>query len=297
MPQQPVDVQFLKEIPIFGSLTDTELEAILSAPENGIEDYEPKQIIIREMEIADCMYVVLEGSVDVSLRGEGIGGREVTIATLRPGDFFGEQALEENTTTGRRKATVRALQKSKLFRIDKKHVRMGLERSRDPEDDKTSLTSMTSLTLSTPQDREVRELLRSVRLFQSLTDAELSNVRHWTEVLEVGPGDFVLKETEHGNCMYVVLDGIVEIFTLDDDGKIVILAVHERGNYFGEQALMPGSTGERNAYARTQGPARLIKVPKEYFRLVLNRDSAVAQALLKLGQAQKKQRDEAHKRR
>ena len=40
---------------------------------------------------------------------------------------------------------------------------------------------------------------------------------------------------------------------------------------------------------------RLIKVPKEYFRLILNRDSEVAQTLLKIGQQQRKQRSDIQK--
>ena len=52
------------------------------------------------------MYIVLEGTVEVSIRGVS-GGREITIATLNAGDFFGEQSLLPGGT-GRRNASVRA---------------------------------------------------------------------------------------------------------------------------------------------------------------------------------------------
>lgn len=288
MPAKTVDVQTLRKVPIFSSMSDAELQAIIDAPENSLQEFESKQIVIREMEIAECMYVILEGSVEVSLRGADNFGREIVIATLRAGDFFGEQALAENTTTGRRSASVRCQQAAKLFRIDKKHVRLGLKRDTAGNEDAT-------ITRTSAKDREVRDLVTKMRLFQSLTEAELSSIGTWTEVIKVGPGDFVLKESEKADCLYVVLEGTVEIFTLDDDGKVSILATHQRGSYFGEQALMPGSDGKRNAYARSNGLARLIRVPKAYFRLILNRDSEVAQALLKIGQAQKKQRDTFHK--
>jgi len=286
MAEKKIDVEFLRRIPIFGSMSDAELKGILNAPENRVEEFGPKQVIVREMEVADSMYVVLEGAAEVLLRGEAFG-REVAIATLRPGDFFGEQALmDENTVTGRRNASVRALHMTKVFRIDKKHVQLSLERAEPPSEEPT-------IPHMPPQDREVRDLIKGMRLFQSLTEKELASIGSWTEVLKVGPGDFVLKESEKGDCMFVVLDGVVEIFALDDDGKVGILATVGKGSYFGEQALMPGSTGERNAYARANGIARLIKIPKEYFRLVLNRDSEVAKSLLMKGQAQKKQRDRA----
>src|SRR5690606_27618663 len=119
MSAKGIDPQTLKKIPIFSSMSDQELQAIINAPENGIEEYKSKEIIIREMEIAQCMYVMLEGTAEVSLRGTDNFGREVVIATLRPGDFFGEQALAENTTTGRRSASVRCQIPAKVFRIDK----------------------------------------------------------------------------------------------------------------------------------------------------------------------------------
>ena len=292
MAVKKIDPELLRKIPIFGSMSKAELEGILDAPENGILEFGPKQIIIREAEIADCMYVVLDGAVEVLLRGaDAFVGREIAIATLRPGDFFGEQALVDSTTTstGRRSATVRSLQSAKLLRIDKKHVRLGLRRDEAVKSEEATAPNMSA------QAREVYDMIKGMRLFQSLNEGERSSIGAWTEVIPVGPGDFVLKESEKADCMYVVLDGSVEIFTLDEDGKIVILATHAKGQYFGEQALMPGSSGQRTAYARTNGITRLIKVPKEYFRLILNRDSEVAQALLKAGQQQRKQRVEIQK--
>lgn len=283
MADKPKDIGFLRKIPIFNSISDAELKAILAAPENVIQEYAPKQIIIREMEVADAMYVVLEGMVDVSLRPSDNFGRDVVIATLQPGDFFGEQALADNTTTARRAATVRAMTAAKLFRIDRKHVRLGMK-SESGGDDTTQITSVLG---ASPEEKEVRALLKSMRLFQSLTDSEMQSVGIWAKVLQVGPGEFVIKESERGDCMYAILDGNVEIFTNDSDGKICILALLQRGNYFGEQALLPGSSGQRSAFARTAGVARLVRIPKEYFRLVLNRDSEIARTLAKVGQIQR----------
>lgn len=289
MAEQLNDPGFLRKIPIFDSLSDEALMGIIKSPDNSIEEYAQKEVIIKESEIGECMYIILEGTVEVSIRG-GSSNREITVATLRPGDFFGEQALSVTDRTGRRNATVRAYFPSKLFRIDKKHVHIGLEKGFKGSDDITVPTTVTSYL-----DKEVQGLLKEMRLFRSLGEEELSSVGNWTDTLTVGPGEFVLKESELGDCLYVVLEGTVEIFTLDDDGKIVILAKHTRGNYFGEQALMPGSSGERNAYARSDEKVKLIRVKKSYFRLLLNRDSELLQALQKIGAAQKQEIDQIQK--
>jgi len=277
------DPGILRHIPIFNSLGDDELREILKSSDNGIEEFAPKDVIIRESEIGDCMYVLLEGTVEVSIRS-GAGGREITVATLREGDFFGDASLLPDNTD-RRNATVRAQHQCKLFRIDKKHVLVSVLGEVDESEDIT-------VQHKPPVENETLEMLKGMRLFNSLNDEELSKIGNWTEILTVGPGDFVLKESEEGDFLYVVLEGTVQIFTMDDHAKITILAEHTSGTYFGEQALLPGGSGKRNAYVRSNDKVRLIQVPKEYFRLVIKRDSVLFEALKKIGEAQKKEIDQ-----
>jgi CRP-like cAMP-binding protein len=275
-----INPSHLGKVPIFSNLSDAELQEIINSPDNGYEKYEMKQGIIREEEIGDCMYVILEGTVDVSIRS-GSGSREISIATLRAGDFFGEQSLLPGSD-GRRNASVRAMHPSKLFRIDKKHVLLHIDGIDESED-------VTMVPKFKTEEQEVRDMLGNLRLFQSLASFELDTYRNWTEVITVGPGDFIVKESEHGDHLYVILDGIVEVFIIDEDGKINILARLKPGEYFGEQALMEGNNSERNAYARTDNETRLIKIAKDYFKLALKRDSALAEALTKVGESQKLQ--------
>jgi CRP-like cAMP-binding protein len=279
MSEDKISPSDLNKIPIFASLSNAELQEIINSPDNGYEEYDMKQGIIREEEIGECMYVILEGTVEVSIKGSA-GGREISIATLRKGDFFGEQSLLPGGT-GRRNASVRAFHPSKLFRIDKKHVLLnvgGLDESED-----VTVQAFKS------EEQEVRDMLGQLRLFQSLAPTELDTYRSWTEVITVGPGDFVVKEDEPGEHLFVVLDGVVEVFIIDEDGKINILARLKPGEYFGEQALMEGASGERNAYVRTDNETRLIKIAKDYFKLALKRDSVLATALKKVGEAQKEE--------
>jgi len=274
------DPQIIRNIELFKSLSEEAIRVILKSKENSIEEYPSKQIILREDEMGDCMYVILEGTVEVMIRG-GSANREITIATLRAGDFFGEQALLPEGT-GRRNATVRALHPSKLFKIDKKYVLLGVKKDvTEPQSE-----DITEINPNLP-GHEVRDLIMKMRLFQSLGREELLSIDDWTRVLTVGPGEFVIKEDEEGDYLYVVLEGIVDVFNFDDEDKIVILARLEPGTYFGEQALLSEDRGKRNAYVRTDGTARLIQIPREYFRLLVNRDSELAAELKKAGEQQR----------
>ena len=286
MSNEKVDIELLRATPIFSTLSDNELKMVLNAPENCIEEYEPKKLVIRESELGNCMYIILEGYAEVLIRS-GSGNRDISIATLRPGDFFGEKALMADGT-GRRNASIRTIRDTKVFKIDKKYALMGIKRDSEQHDDDDE-DEITQINFNLPPD-EVRDTITKIRIFKSLNKNELETIHDWTEVVDFGPGDFVIKAGQTGDSMYVVLEGMVEVFTLDDDGKIVILANLSHGDYFGEQALMPDSRGKRNAFARTDTKSKLIKIPKDYFRLILNRDSTLYQELKKTHEMQNKQR-------
>jgi CRP-like cAMP-binding protein len=272
------DPTLLHNIPLFKSLSDNDLLNIIHAPENDIEEYGTRETIVRESEIGDAMYIILDGYVEVTIRSSS-SDREVGIATLKPGDFFGEQSLLP-WGTGRRNASVRALHSAKVFRIDKKYVLLSIKHDDEVLEDSDS-ADITAINPKFEPD-EVRDLIKEMRLFKSLNNQELATIRDWTEIVTFGPGDFVIKEHQKGEHLYVVLDGTAEVFTLDEDGKILILAELGAGEFFGEQALMPDSNGKRNAFVRANNETRLIKIPKEYFRLILSRDDKIAAELRKI---------------
>jgi cAMP-dependent protein kinase regulator len=270
-------VELLREVPIFGALTAVELQRIVDSPDNSVVGFRAGELVVAENEVGDSMYVVLEGAVDVRI--SAVDGRELTIATLKAGEFFGEQALLAGGD-GRRNATVRALSECRLFRIAKSNVAARLSPAEDIEH--------AGREDATVDDARVRMLLRGVRLFRSLSPRDLERVGEWTETVCYDDGDIILRELDEGDYMYVVLDGAVEVFVLDDDGKVVVLARHTRGQYFGEQALLPTRSGRRNANVRADGRTTLVRVAKRYFQLILDRDNKLMLALQAVGDAQRR---------
>ncbi len=78
------------------------------------KDFDDGEIIIQQGSTGKCMYVIQDGQVEV-VQSSDQG--EQHLATLRPGDFFGEMAIFENEV---RSATVRAVGKAKILQVDKK---------------------------------------------------------------------------------------------------------------------------------------------------------------------------------
>jgi hypothetical protein len=76
--------------------------------------YTEGEIIVRQGEVGDCMYVIQSGKVEVIKEEEG---KEVKLAELAEGDFFGEMALFEKDV---RSASVRPLGEVRILTVDKK---------------------------------------------------------------------------------------------------------------------------------------------------------------------------------
>jgi len=74
--------------------------------------YRDGEVIVEHGKAGDCMYVIQAGQVEVLQEKEG---REVRLAVLDEGDFFGEMAIFEREV---RSATVRALGEVRVLTVD-----------------------------------------------------------------------------------------------------------------------------------------------------------------------------------
>ena len=72
------------------------------------------EIVVRQGEPGDCMYVIQEGRVEVIREKDG---KEICLAILGKQEFFGEVPLFERE---RRSATVRVLGEARLLTVDRK---------------------------------------------------------------------------------------------------------------------------------------------------------------------------------
>ena len=76
--------------------------------------YADGEVVVRQGEVGNCMYVIQGGQVEVLLRK---GDSDVCVALLGEGDFFGEMALFDQEV---RSATVRARGEVRLLTLEKK---------------------------------------------------------------------------------------------------------------------------------------------------------------------------------
>ena len=88
---------------------------------NKAKNYDKGEIIVTEGKSGDCMYLIQKGTVEVY---QTLNGKEMQLAKLKEGDFFGEMAIFEKEI---RSATVRALGPVQILTVDKKNFLDSIE--------------------------------------------------------------------------------------------------------------------------------------------------------------------------
>ena len=104
-----VIVERLRDTPLFAGLDDAHLERLVESAE--IIDLPADGILIREGDVADALYVVLDGELEVTKQS---GTSQIPVALVGPGSLQGEIAALEG---GRRTASVRAISEAEVLRI------------------------------------------------------------------------------------------------------------------------------------------------------------------------------------
>ena len=107
-----VDDSLLRRASLFHFLSDEHFEKLRLLLRE--EHYDFGDIIVRQGEPADAFYVLLSGRARVVKADPA--GTEIVLATLKPGDSFGEAALAEG---GTRNATVRCSTGVEALRLDR----------------------------------------------------------------------------------------------------------------------------------------------------------------------------------
>ena len=122
------------------------------------------------------------------------------------------------------------------------------------------------------------ETLRQVPLFESLDDEAAHELCELFENLDRKSGALLFRAGDEGDAMYIIEEGTVRIFVRAKDGHEVTLTELQRGDFFGEMALLDGQP--RSADARVVENARLAILSREHFLSLTRSNPNVALEML-----------------
>jgi ATP:ADP antiporter, AAA family len=118
-------------------------------------------------------------------------------------------------------------------------------------------------------------LLRQVSIFDAMPDDLLVDVADSLAELELPPGTLFIQQGEVGDCMYLVVEGEIEVH----DRATVLNRLHG-GSVLGELALLDRAPRVASATARTA--ARLFRLDQQRFSEIIDEHPALARALLRV---------------
>jgi len=123
------------------------------------------------------------------------------------------------------------------------------------------------------------ELLQSVALFWDLSEEELGYISEKMIARHYESGQFIFLEDSEGEQCFFVVQGSVKVTRLSKDGREVILAMLNEGDFFGEMALLDGESRSANVIALEK--TEVLTLNRADFLVVLHDYPQIAIQLLK----------------
>ena len=93
------------------------------------------------------------------------------------------------------------------------------------------------------------ELLKNVSIFNGLSGDDLGYISKKMVPKSYDVGQVIILEESEGDDCFFVTEGSVKITRLSKDGREVILAILNEGEFFGEMALLDGGLRSANVIA------------------------------------------------
>ncbi len=122
------------------------------------------------------------------------------------------------------------------------------------------------------------DLLRQVAIFKDLDDDELASVAEVCRIQEFVSGEFIFKEGEAGNRLYLIVEGEVRVSRDVPGSGEEALAVLKPGALFGEMAVFDRS--ERSTDAISNGGTKCLTITRSDFEMLLDFNREIAYKVL-----------------
>lgn len=263
--------------------------------------FEDGESILNEGEESADFYIIDRGEVAI---GRSTPYGNYPLATLQPGDMFGETGfIDLHPRSGDAKAKGDTL----LYQIRASEVRPLIEsnsrfamvlywalwKSLSIKLRKTNEVlakffakggeaTQTETTTQQPKNIKVgihakKDLFRE----QTLSPMEINFLATLSKEKKYGPDEYIFREGQPGDNLYVVLEGQVMIAKDIVGAGEEALAFLERGDYFGEMALIDNQPRSAAAKAHTDG-AVVLQISRKVLEGILDIHKVSSLRLLKI---------------
>jgi CRP-like cAMP-binding protein len=219
--------------------------------------FKPGEIVIKEGDVGDCMFIIVKGRVEISKAGkylDSMGAKNV----------FGEAALESNY---HRSATVSAISDLTTLVLNKEDYYKIISRQ------KHMLRS------------DIVSLIRKIPIFQDMMLAKLERMAWRMLIMNYSQGHVIYSQDQSPTGLYFIKEGSVHLIfdvTITMKGKIpgnlnvdignkscqLHIKTISKGDFFGEEELIEGISRKTKAICAENSVILFMKEKK--FRKTFN---------------------------
>ncbi|XP_045476208.1 cGMP-dependent protein kinase, isozyme 2 forms cD4/T1/T3A/T3B isoform X3 [Harmonia axyridis] len=207
------------------------------------EAYKAGSIIITEGDVGSIVYVLEEGTVEVSRDNK-------FLSTIRGGKVLGELAILYNC---QRTATIKAASDCKLWAIERQCFQTIMMR--------TGLI----------RQAEYTDFLKSVPIFKNLPEDTLIKISDVLEETFYAQGDYIVRQGARGDTFFIISKGKVKVtMKTGNDVEEKYIRTLEKGDFFGEKALQGDDLRTANIIACSEGGCSCLVIDKETFNQLIS---------------------------
>jgi CRP-like cAMP-binding protein len=125
---------------------------------------------------------------------------------------------------------------------------------------------------------DVAQLLKKVAIFRELDPDEIALIADVCKEEKFVSGEYIFREGEHGNRLYLIVDGEVRISRDVPGSGEEALAILKPGALFGEMAVFDRT--ERSTHAISNGGTTALTITRPDFEMLLDFNREIAYKVL-----------------
>lgn len=231
----------VRKCPLFSALQAQERAIIIGALD--VVSMKKGDVIVQEGDIRDenHWYIVSDGVVEMATAADGI------VAVFSPGSSFGELELMYSTAA---LATTRiASETATLYRLDRRTYQ--------------------KIVMKVSRERRAlyKELLSGIQFLANMSESEQLQLADALSPVHFTPGEYMIRVGQHNEWMFIIVDGVVEVFG-KDGSKICDL---RRGEMVGELEFLHKHAAVADCVAKTHVQA--VRLHREHFEMCMGKVS------------------------
>jgi lysophospholipid hydrolase len=204
----------------------TGLTSLLDAPGHDRLSLEPGEILIREGDDADSVFILVTGSLEVS---RSVDDETAVLAIIdQPGAVIGEIVALGG---GKRTATVRATTRAQVMEVSPSDFQDALQKNPELAED------LVAMAVRRAEEGELAELL--AHHFGIVDEETLTSTCNSVEWRRLKQGEILLREGDESDSVFFVVRGRLVATTIDPlNGERVKIGEAGRGDVVGEMGLL-----------------------------------------------------------